>query len=340
MDFYFLLAIAIDKHASDLHLSSGLPPLLRVDGSLLKLDLPILEQTELRCFLQDLMDQKQNQIFQEQLEIDFTFQLNEKSRFRVHIFKQARGISAVFRNIPSKIKTLEELGLPLIFKELASCPKGLILVTGPAGAGKSTTLAAIINYINLNFYKHIITIEDPIEFIYTSERCLIHQREIGRDVHSFDQALRSVLREDPNIILLGELRDYQTIRLAMTAAETGHLVFSTLHTRSATKTINRIIDAVPGNEKVMIRALLSESLHAVIAQTLLKKITGGRIPAFEIMICTPAIRNLIREDKISQIQSSLQTGQKIGMQTLEQDLTKLIANQLITEETAAQVSIS
>lgn len=340
MDLRSLLLLAIDKNASDLHLSSGLQPVIRVDGDLLKLELPILEQTELRGFVQDLMDQKQNKIFQEQLEIDFAFQLDEKSRFRVHIFKQMRGLSAVFRIIPTKIKTLEELGLPSIFKDLASHPKGLILVTGPAGSGKSTTLAALINYINSNFYKHIVTIEDPIEFIYNSDRCLIHQREVHQDTHGFDQALRSVLREDPNIILLGELRDYQTIRLAITAAETGHLVFSTLHSSSAAKAVNRIIDVFPGNEKAMIRNLLSESLQAVIAQTLLKRVNGGRIAAFEMMICTPAIRNLIREDKITQIQLSIQTGQKMGMQTLEQHLTKLIANQLIREETAAQLSMS
>jgi twitching motility protein PilT len=333
MDISQLLKLAIDRKASDLHLSAGLPPIIRIDGHLQKLDLAALEQDELCNLLNGIMNEQQQQHYKEQLELDFAFQFDALCRLRVNIFRQARGISAVFRIIPNQIKTLDELQFPAIFKEIASYSKGLVLVTGPTGSGKSTTLAALISYINNNQYKHIVTIEDPIEFIYKSANCLIHQREVHRDTYSFQTALRSVLREDPNIILLGELRCHETIRLALTAAETGHLVFATLHTNSAASSINRIIDAFSGDEKSMIRSMLSESLQAVIAQSLLTKIGGGRVAAFEIMISNPAIKNLIREDKIAQIYSAIQTGQKTGMQTLEQYRLKLIASQLITEET-------
>ncbi|MBA3537920.1 MAG: type IV pilus twitching motility protein PilT [Tatlockia sp.] len=335
MDIRQLLMIAIDRHASDLHLSAGLPPIIRIDGHLQKLDLAVLEQDELCSLLNGIMNEQQQRFYEERFELDFAFQLDALCRLRVHVFKQARGISAVFRIIPTEIRTLDELHFPAIFKEIASFSKGLVLVTGPTGSGKSTTLAALISYINNKEYKHIVTIEDPIEFTYTSANCLIHQREVHRDTHSFKSALRSVLREDPNIILLGELRCHETIRLALTAAETGHLVLATLHTNSAATSINRIIDAFSGEEKSLIRSMLSESLQAVIAQTLMPKIGGGRVAAFEIMISNPAIKNLIREDKIAQIYSTMQTGQKMGMQTFEQSYLKLVANQLIAEKTGA-----
>ncbi|KTC87812.1 type IV pilus twitching motility protein PilT [Legionella drozanskii] len=327
-----LLTLAIKKNASDLHLSAGLPPILRIDGDLQTLNLASLDQENLLAVIQKIMNKEQQNIYQKRLEIDFALQFDDQYRLRVNIFTQMRGISAVFRIIPTKIKTIEELDFPIMFKKIASYTKGLILVTGPSGSGKSTTLAALIDYINSYQNKHIITIEDPIEFVHKSNHCLIHQREVYRDTHSFASALRSALREDPNIIMLGELRDYETIRLAMTAAETGHLVFATLHTNSATKAVNRIIDAFPGEEKSTIRTLLSESLQAVIAQTLLKKRGGGRVAAFEIMISTPAIRNLIRENKIAQMYSSIQTGQTMGMQTLEQHIEKLKTARLIAEE--------
>lgn len=327
-----LLTLAIKRKASDLHLSAGLPPILRIDGDLHTLQLVSLQQENLLVFMQEIMNKEQQNIFQKQLEIDFALQFNELYRLRVNIFTQNRGLSLVFRIIPSTIKTIDELAFPSIFKKIASYTNGLVLVTGPCGSGKSTTVAALIDYINSHQNKHIITIEDPIEFVHSSHHCLIHQREVYRDTHSFASALRSVLREDPNIIMLGELRDYETIRLAITAAETGHLVIATLHTDSATKAVNRIIDVFPGEEKLTIRTLLSESLQAVIAQSLLRKNGGGRIAACEIMICTPAIRNLIRENKIAQIYSSIQTGQTVGMQTLEQHLVKLRAAGIVAEE--------
>lgn len=335
MEIGDLLSLAISEKASDLHLSSGLAPHIRVDGQIQRLDWPALNQKDLSFMLQGIMNEQQQTMFKRQLELDFAYNFGEICRLRVNVFTQARGISAALRIILSKIKSLDE-GFPAIFKNFASLAKGLVLVTGPTGSGKSTTLAALIEYINQHHCKHIITIEDPIETIYSCAKSLIHQREVYRDTRNFKEALRSALREDPNIILLGELRDNETIRLALTAAETGHLVFATLHTSSASKTIHRIIDAFPGDEKNSIRSILSESLQVVIAQNLLAKKGGGRVAAFEIMICNPAIRNLIREDKIAQIYSTIQTAQKSGMQTLDQHLVKLVANQLITEETALQ----
>lgn len=324
MDIAELLAFSVKNKSSDLHLSAGLPPMIRVDGDLRKINLPAMEHKEVIKIIYDVMNDRQRKEFEEFLEADFSFEITNLARFRVNVFNQLRGAAAVFRTIPSEILSMSDLGLPAIFEEMASYPKGLVLITGPTGSGKSTTLAAMIDYINSNRYDHILTVEDPIEFVHQSKKCLLNQREVHRDTLSFNAALRSALREDPDVILVGELRDLETIRLAMTAAETGHLVFGTLHTNSATKTINRIIDVFPAEEKAMVRSMLSESLQAVVAQTLLKKSGGGRVAALEIMICTGAIRNLIREDKVAQMYSSIQTGQGKGMQTLDQHLTELV----------------
>lgn len=271
MDIAELLAFSVKNKSSDLHISAGLPPMIRVDGDLRKINLPALEHKEVIKIIYDVMNDRQRKEFEEHLETDFSFEITNLARFRVNVFHQLRGAAAVFRTIPSEILSMSDLGLPSIFEEMASYPKGLVLITGPTGSGKSTTLAAMIDYINSNRYDHILTVEDPIEFVHQSKKCLLNQREVHRDTMSFNAALRSALREDPDVILVGELRDLETIRLAMTAAETGHLVFGTLHTNSATKTINRIIDVFPAEEKSMVRSMLSESLQAVVAQTLLKK---------------------------------------------------------------------
>lgn len=339
MDITELLGFAVKNNSSDLHLSAGMPPLIRVDGDLRKINIPALEHSEVIKATYDIMNDKQRKEFEENLEVDFSFEVPNLSRFRVNAFNQDRGAAAVFRTIPSKILTLDDLSMPPIFTDLASYPKGLVLVTGPTGSGKSTTLAAIIDFINDGRYEHILTIEDPIEFVHSSKKSLVNQREVHRDTYSFNAALRSALREDPDVILVGELRDLETIRLAMTAAETGHLVFGTLHTNSASKTINRVIDVFPGDEKPMIRSMLSESLQAVVAQSLLKKVGGGRVAALEIMICNSAIRNLIREDKVAQMYSSIQTGQAYGMMTLDQHLQELVRQNLITPEAAKVVAI-
>ncbi|MET0014933.1 MAG: type IV pilus twitching motility protein PilT [Sedimenticola sp.] len=324
MDIAELLAFSVKHDASDLHLSSGLPPMIRVDGDMRRVNVPPLEHKVVHGLVYDIMNDKQRKDFEEFLETDFSFEIPGLARFRVNAFNQDRGAAAVFRTIPSKVLTLEDLGCPEVFKDVISVPRGLVLVTGPTGSGKSTTLAACMDYKNDNDYAHILTIEDPIEFVHTSKKCLVNQREVHRDTLGFAEALRSALREDPDIILVGELRDLETIRLALTAAETGHLVFGTLHTSSAAKTIDRIIDVFPAGEKGMVRSMLSESLRAVIAQTLLKKIGGGRTAAWEIMVGTPAIRNLIREDKVAQMYSAIQTGQAHGMQTLDQHLQGLV----------------
>ncbi len=334
MDIAELLAFAVKHNASDLHLSAGLPPMIRVDGDIRRINLPPLEHKEVHALIYDIMNDKQRRDYEEFLETDFSFELPGIARFRVNAFHQDRGAGAVFRTIPSKVLTLDDLGCPPIFRELTQKPRGLILVTGPTGSGKSTTLAAMIDYINVNNYAHILTIEDPIEFVHHSKKSLINQREVHRDTLGFNQALRSALREDPDVILVGEMRDLETIRLALTAAETGHLVFGTLHTSSAAKTIDRIIDVFPAEEKDMIRAMLSESLQAVIAQTLLKKIGGGRTVAWEIMVGTPAIRNLIRENKVAQMYSAIQTGRKDGMQTLDQHLMELVEKGIVSRQTA------
>lgn len=340
MDIAELLAFSVKNNSSDLHLSSGMPPLIRVDGDLRKINLPELEHKDVIKIIYDIMNDKQRKEFEEFFETDFSFEIANLARFRVNAFNQARGAAAVFRTIPSKILSMDDLELPDIFKEMASYSRGLVLVTGPTGSGKSTTLAAMIDYINSNRYEHILTVEDPIEFVHQSKKCLVNQREVHRDTMSFNAALRSALREDPDIILVGELRDLETIRLAMTAAETGHLVFGTLHTNSATKTINRIIDVFPAEEKAMIRSMLSESLQAVIAQSLLKKQKGGRVAALEIMICNGAIRNLIREDKVAQMYSSIQTGQAKGMQTLDQHLTELVDKNIISRHIAHEAALN
>ncbi len=320
MDITELLAFSVKNKASDLHLSAGLPPMIRVDGDVRRINVPPMDHKMVHSLVYDIMNDKQRKDFEEFYETDFSFALPGIARFRVNAFNQNRGAAAVFRTIPSQVLTLEELGAPNVFKEMCMHPRGLVLVTGPTGSGKSTTLAAMIDYINDNHYGHVLTIEDPIEFVHESKKCLINQREVHRDTLGFSEALRSALREDPDIVLVGEMRDLETIRLALTAAETGHLVFGTLHTSSAAKTIDRIIDVFPAAEKDMTRSMLSESLQAVISQTLLKKNGGGRVAAHEIMVGTPAIRNLIREDKVAQMYSAIQTGLGVGMQTLDQCL--------------------
>ncbi|NVJ50255.1 MAG: type IV pilus twitching motility protein PilT [Gammaproteobacteria bacterium] len=336
MDITELLAFSVKNKASDLHLSAGLPPMIRVDGDVRRINVPPLDHKTVHGLVYDIMNDKQRKDFEEFLETDFSFELPGIARFRVNAFNHNRGAGAVFRTIPSQVLTLEELGAPAVFKEICMHPRGLVLVTGPTGSGKSTTLAGMIDYINDNDYGHILTVEDPIEFVHESKRCLINQREVHRDTLGFNEALRSALREDPDIILVGEMRDLETIRLALTAAETGHLVFGTLHTSSAAKTIDRIVDVFPAAEKDMVRSMLSESLMSVISQTLLKKVGGGRVAAHEIMVGTPAIRNLIREDKIAQMYSSIQTGAQHGMQTLDQCLKDLLAKGLITRQDARE----
>lgn len=334
MDIAELLTFSVKNKASDLHLSAGLPPMIRVDGDIRRINIPSLDHKEVHALIYDIMNDKQRKDYEEFLETDFSFELPSVARFRVNAFNQERGAAAVFRTIPSEILSLEDLKAPKFFEELCKKPRGMVLVTGPTGSGKSTTLAAMINHINTNDYAHILTVEDPIEFVHTSQKCLINQREVHRDTQSFNAALRSALREDPDIILVGEMRDLETIRLALSAAETGHLVFGTLHTTSAAKTIDRIIDVFPAAEKDMIRAMLSESLQAVISQTLLKKVGGGRIAAHEIMVGTAAIRNLIREAKVAQMYSAIQTGKKDGMQTLDQNLKEQVDRGLITSKMA------
>ncbi len=331
MDISDLLAFSVKNKASDLHLSAGLPPMIRVHGDIRKINVPSMDHTQVHGMVYDIMNDGQRKVYEETLECDFSFEIPNLARFRVNAFNHNRGSGAVFRTIPSKILTLEELNCPAIFKEIAETPRGIVLVTGPTGSGKSTTLAAMVDYVNENDMGHILTVEDPIEFVHTSKKSLINQREVGPHTLSFQNALRAALREDPDVILVGELRDLETIRLALSAAETGHLVFGTLHTSSAAKTVDRIIDVFPGEEKEMVRSMLSESLRAVISQTLCKtKDEQGRVAAHEIMIGTPAIRNLIRESKIAQMYSAIQTGNNVGMQTLDQNLQDLVRRNVIS----------
>ena len=336
MDITELLAFAVQQNASDLHVTAGMPPLIRVDGDVRRIKLPAMDHKEVHSLVYEIMNDKQRKEYEENLEVDFSFEVPGLARFRVNAFNQNRGAAAVFRTIPSKVLSMEELGMGGVFRDLSEKNRGLVLVTGPTGSGKSTTLAAMIDYINETRADHILTIEDPIEFVHDSKKSLINQREVHRDTHGFANALRSALREDPDIILVGEMRDLETIRLALTAAETGHLVFGTLHTTSAAKTIDRIIDVFPAAEKAMVRSMLSESLQGVIAQTLLKKSGGGRVAAHEIMIGTPAIRNLIREDKVAQMYSAIQTGASFGMKTLDQSLGELLQKGLIGREAARE----
>ncbi len=340
MDIAELLAFAVKNHASDLHLSAGEPPMLRVDGDIRRINLPALDHKTVHALIYEIMNDKQRKEYEEFLETDFSFEIPGLARFRVNAFNHHRGAGAVFRTIPRRILTLEDIDAPPVFKEIAEYPRGLVLVTGPTGSGKSTTLAAMIDHINSTRHGHVLTIEDPIEFVHDNKKCLITQRELHRDTLGFTEALKSALREDPDVILVGEMRDPETIHLALSAAETGHLVFGTLHTSSAAKTIDRIIDAIPAGEKEMVRAMLSESLRAVISQMLLRKNGGGRVAVHEILIATPAIRNLIRENKVPQIYSAIQTGQQLGMQTLDQALQELVKKDVITRLEARKVAVN
>jgi len=339
MDLSELLAFAVKNGASDIHISAGLPPLIRIDGEMRRIKVDPLTSNVVHDMIYDIMLDSQRKEFEERLEADFAFEIASVARFRVNAYNQARGPAAAFRTIPTEVLSLEDINAPPIFRTLSEKHRGLVLVTGPTGSGKSTTLAAMVDYVNHSKKGHILTIEDPIEFVHQSHNCLINQREVGRHTQSFNNALRSALREDPDVILVGEMRDQETISLALTAAETGHLVFGTLHTSSAAKTIDRIIDVFPAGEKEMVRAMLSESLEGVIAQRLLKKPEGGRVAAYEIMIGTPAIRNLIREAKVPQIYGMIQTGRDAGMVTMDQSLDDLVSRNLVTRETARTLAV-
>ena len=338
MDITQLLRFAHEQGASDLHISAGEPPMMRISGDMKKVKAPPLAPEETQTLLYDIMGDAQRKTFDETNDVDFSIDVGDMARFRVNIFRQRRGVGAVFRTIPTEIMTAEQLGLPDVVKDLTRYERGLVLVTGPTGSGKSTTLAAMIDYINDTKEGHILTVEDPVEFVHKSKKSLINQREVGPHTDSFASALKAALRVDPDIILVGEMRDLETISLALTAAETGHLVFGTLHTSSAPKTVDRIIDVFPASEQAQVRAMLSESLQGIVTQCLCKRVGGGRIGALEILIGTTAVRNLIREAKIHQIPSVMQTSSGIGMQTLDMHLIDLVARGLITKETAIEKS--
>ncbi len=325
-----LLRFAVQQQASDLHLSAGEPPMLRIHGDMCRIDAPPLTAEETHRLIFDVMNDAQRRAFQEHLECDFAFPLDDTLRFRVNVFVQHRGEGAVFRAIPSKIPRFEDLGLPAVVRHLCDEEKGLVLVTGPTGSGKSTTLAAMIDYLNATVAGHILTLEDPIEFVHAPKRSLVNQREVGSQTHTFSAALRSALREDPDVILVGELRDLETISLALTAAETGHLVFATVHTSSAHKTIDRLVDVFPPAQQAQVRAMVSESLLGVVTQMLLHKVGGGRVAALEILVGTAAVRNLIRESKTHQIPSAMQVGGKVGMQTMEAAVAQLLSRGIVT----------
>jgi twitching motility protein PilT len=340
MDISQLLSFGVKEGASDCHLSAGEPPMLRLHGDMKKVDMPAMTQEQVHSLVYDIMSDAQRKVFEEHLECDFSFALGDISRFRVNVFLQNRGLAAVFRTIPTEILPLEKLGMPPIVRQLCDREKGLILVTGPTGSGKSTTLAGMIDYLNNLYEGHVITIEDPIEFVHKSKKCLVNQRELGVHTKSFANALRSALREDPDIVLVGEMRDLETIQLALTAAETGHLVFATLHTSSAPKTVDRIIDAFPPNQQAQVRTQLAEALEAVLTQTLIKKKAGGRAAAVEILVATTAIRNLIREQKLHQIPGLMQASQKEGMQTMDMALLDLATRGVITKAEAQSRSMN
>ncbi|MFQ6349909.1 type IV pilus twitching motility protein PilT [Pseudomonas sp. R11F] len=337
MDITQLLTASVRRGASDLHLSAGLAPMLRIDGEVWPLEGSVLSPPQVADLLSPLLNQHQQKDFETSLETDFAFELPGVARFRANVFRHDRGMGAVFRTI-AQVRSLESLGLGEVFQRIAQLPRGLVLVTGPTGSGKSTTLAAMIDHLNQHRRQHILTLEDPIEFIHKPKSALINQRQVHRDTHSFSAALRSALREDPDVILVGELRDLETIRLALTAAETGHLVLGTLHTASAAKTVDRLVDVFPAGEKAMVRSMLSESLQAVVSQALVKKIGGGRVAAHEIMLGTLAIRNLIREDKGAQLVSAIQTGGALGMKTLDMSLKALVNEGLVSREAARELA--
>jgi len=338
MDITQLLAFGVEQGASDCHLSAGEPPMIRIHGDLKKLDHAPLTKEEAHALVYDIMNDAQRKAFEETHECDFSFEMGTVARFRVNVFMQRKGEGAVFRTIPTKILTLEQLEMPAILKQLCEKEKGLILVTGPTGSGKSTTLAGMVDYLNETFEGHILTVEDPIEFVHQSKKCLVNQRELGPHTNSFANALHAALREDPDVILVGEMRDLETIQLALTAAETGHIVFGTLHTSSAPKTVDRIIDVFPPNQQAQIRAQFAESIEAVLTQTLLKKKGGGRVAALEIMTGTTAVRNLVREGKIHQIPGTMQVSQKDGMQTMDMALQNLVSRGLVSKEEAQSKS--
>lgn len=338
MDLTQLLAFTVQNDASDLHLSAGSPPIIRVHGSLKRLKAESLKSDDIRSLLYSIMTEEQRAVFEDKMDIDFAITLGEKSRFRVNAYNSRLGACAVFRVIPTVVPTMAELDLPPIMRRFAELEKGLVLVTGPTGSGKSTTLAAMINHINDTMPKHIITIEDPVEFFHKSKKSLINHREVGEDTSSFQSALKASLREDPDIIYVGELRDYETISLALTASETGHLVYGTLHANNASKTLDRIIDVFPPQDKSMIRTMLASSLQGVVSQKLLKRTDGtGRVAAFEILVGTNAVQNLIRENQIAQLYSMMQTGARFGMTTMQDSIEELIEAKIVTPEEGQKV---